>query len=460
MKIRSILSFLILITLAFPALAQEEPARKKMFGAETITLENGLQVIAISNPRAPVVTHMVWYKVGAADEAEGKTGLAHFLEHLMFKGSEHVPPGELSKIVKKMGGNDNAFTTQDYTAYFQNISSKNLRKVMEMEADRMRGILLPEDEFESEQRVVLEERRQNIENDPRSYFIEQMRYALYPGHPYGRPTIGWKQDIEKLTRDDALDFYKKWYAPNNAILIVAGDITIADLRPLAEEIYGPIPRKDVTPSSFPGVAGFAGQPRFILRDPQMRQPMVIWLARAPGFAQNKTDSMALQVLMEIMSGSPATRLYRSLVVEQKLAIGANMGYQDAARNTGSVSASLLPAEGVTLEALEEAFIAEIRKVANDGVTDTELQEAKMRMKDSADFARDSLSGPARAIGEGLSVGMSLDDIEYWPYAIDEVSTAQVKDVAVKYLLANLDKAVAGQIIPPPPAPTQTEEKRP
>lgn len=446
-----------LVTFAPPARAEDAAApRTKVFGAETFTLPNGLEVVVIPNTRAPVVTHMVWYKVGAADETPGKSGLAHFLEHLMFKGSANVPPGELSRRVRALGGNDNAFTTQDYTAYFQNIAVKSLREVMTMEADRMKGILMPPEEFASEQKVILEERRQNTESDPHAYFGEQLRYALFPAHPYATPVIGWKSEIEKLTRDDALTFYKTWYAPNNAILIVAGDIAASALKPLAEEIYGPIPARPVPKTAFPAVAEFPGEARYIMRAPSIKQPMVFWMARAPGGSQNKQASLALQVLMEIMSGNATTRLYKSLVVEQKLATSASMGYSEQSRDLGTISASLVPASGVTPEKLEAAFYAELERVGRDGVSDAELAEAKTRMKDSAAYARDSLSGPARIVGQALATGLTLDDVEYWPYDIDAVTAVQVKDVALRHLVQNKAR-VTGIILPQDiPAPEKAQ----
>ncbi len=423
------------------------PARQKVFGAESFTLENGMRVVVIPNPRAPVVTHMVWYGVGAADETPGKSGLAHFLEHLMFKGSENVPPGEFSKRVRAMGGNDNAFTTQDYTAYFQNIAATRLRDVMTMEADRMRGITLPQSEFESEQLVILEERRQTTENDPRSWFAEQLRYALFPGHPYATPVIGWGHEVDTLTRDDALDFHQRWYAPNNAILVVAGDITAADMKPLATEIYGTIPARPVPKTAFAQPAPFPGEARYLMRDARIRQPVVMWMARAPGAIMNKQDSLALDVLMEIMSGSPASRLYKSMVVEQKIATSASMGYHGQTRHLGTISAGLVPAENVTPEIVEKAFLQQLQLVGDHGITDDELKDAKTRLMDGAAFARDSLSGPARTIGQALITGSNLDDVEYWPYDIDAVTAAQVQDVAKRYLTENTAR-ITGYVLPP------------
>jgi len=472
MKIRpfplfSIVSLLILAA-PLPVQAQnpaatakpvEQPARQKVFDAETFTLENGMRVVVIPNPRAPVVTHMVWYGVGAADETPGKSGLAHFLEHLMFKGSENVPPGEFSKRVRAMGGNDNAFTTHDYTAYFQNVAAARLRDVMIMEADRMRGMTLPQAEFESEQLVILEERRQNTENDPRAWFAEQMRYALFPGHPYGTPVIGWGHEVNGLTRDDALAFHKLWYAPNNAILVVAGDVTAETLKPLATEIYGAIPSNPVPEITFSDPAPFPGEARYVLRDPRIRQPMVMWMARVPGAVMNKQDSLALDVLMEIMSGSPASRLYKSLVVEQKIATSASMGYNGQTRHLGTISAGLVPAANATPEQVEKAYLRELQQAGDQGVTEAELNEAKTRLKDSAAFARDSLAGPARVIGQALITGSTLDDVEYWPYDIDAVTAAQVQNAAKKYLVENATR-ITGYVLPPlPPETSAPEEKQ-
>lgn len=443
---------------AFPAGAKDSvPQRAKVFNAESFTLANGMQVVVIPNTRAPVVTHMVWYKVGGSNEVAGKSGLAHFLEHLMFKGSENVAPGEFSKRVRALGGNDNAFTTQDYTAYHQSIAVQHLETVMAMEADRMKSMLLPPEEFESERKVVLEERNQNTENDPRAHFVEQMRYALFPAHPYGTPVIGWKQDIESLTREDAMNFHKVWYAPNNAILVVAGDITADKLRPLTEKYYGSIPANPIPTKTFPPVNEFPGQVTMTLRDPRIHQEQLFRLYRAPN-AKNRPESLALQVLEEIMSGNASTRLYKSLVVEQKIATAASLGYQGAARDLGSITVSLIPAKGASMEKLGAAFDAEIAKLVNGGVGEKELAEAKMRMKDSADYARDSLSGPARTVGTALAVGLTLDDVEYWPYNIDTVTADQVKQAAVKYLLTDAthrpDFVTGYVLLPEKPAPAK------
>lgn len=446
---------------AQPAAASKTmPQREKLFGAETAALANGLQIVLIPNQRAPVITQMVWYKAGAVDEIHGKTGLAHFLEHLMFKGSENVPSGAFSKRVRALGGNDNAFTTQDVTTYHQSIAVANIETVMRMEADRMKSILLPPDEFESERQVVLEERRERTENDPRAHLFEQMRYALFPGHPYAAPVIGWEQDIKTLTLDDAKKWHDSWYTPNNAILVVSGDITMAELKPLAEKYYGAIPRREVTVPAIPPVTNFPGETRITLRDPRVHQAQLVRLYRVPGATQNKQDSLALEVMQEILSGGAATRLYKTLVFEQKIATNANLGYQDQVRDTGTLSISIVPADGVALERIETALDAELARLGKDGVTAEELAEAKTRMKDSAAFARDSLSGPAQLIGSALSIGLTLDNVEYWTYDIDAVTAEQVQAVVQKYLLgdaAHKPAFVTGYILVPD-AETQQEKK--
>lgn len=413
-------------------------------------LDNGMQVVLIPNHRVPVITHMVWYKVGAADEVPGKSGLAHFLEHLMFKGTDNLPPGEFSKIVRALGGNDNAFTSQDFTAYFQSLSVDHLKTVMGMEAERMRGLHLLDEEVNSERLVILEERRQNTENDPRAHFSEQMRHALFANHTYGVPVIGWFHEMEDLSPEDARAFYDRWYAPNNAILVVSGDITMDQLRPLAEEVYGKLETREIPERRRTIVPPFPGQYRLVMRHKQIRQPSLRILYRVPSYIQNKEDSLALQVLEEIISGGPTTRLYKSLVVEQKLATSVGMSYRSSALNDGTLWISGQPAENVDMAELEEAIAGELRKLIADGVNENELIEAKTRMNDSAVFARDSLRGPAMIFGQMLATGSTIDDVEYWPHYISKVTAEQIQDVARRFLNPDgMDKRpfVTGYLLP-------------
>ena len=443
------------------AVKAEADKRTRVFNAESFELANGMRVVVIPNHRAPVVTHMVWYGVGAADEPVGKSGIAHFLEHLMFKGTADMKPGEFSKIVRGLGGNDNAFTGQDYTAYHQSISVEHLERVMNMEAGRMRGLQPPLAEVDSERQVILEERRQRVENDPRSYMAEQMRYALFPNHPYGTPNIGWASEMAALSWDDAKAMYDRFYAPNNAILVVAGDITAAQLKPLAEKIYGGLPRGEVPERAWRTIPPMPGAYRVVMHHQSFRQPLWQRYYRAPSYRQSREDSLALQVLENILSGGAATRLYKNLVVEQKIATSVNFGYQSEAWADSTMSIGAIPAPGRTMEEIEKAIEEQLRILIKDGVTDTELSEAKVRMRDAADFARDSLTGPAMVIGAALITGGKLDDVEYWPYDIEQVTAAQVQDVARRYLNPDdtgLRPHVTGTALPPVVQPVAAAEQ--
>lgn len=448
MRFISVLVLFALLTL--PAHAAEPV---KAFGAESFTLDNGLQVVLIPNHRAPVITHMVWYKTGAIDEPRGQSGVAHFVEHLMFKGTEKTPPGEFSKIVSAMGGNDNAFTSQDYTAYHESVSADRLKDVMEMEADRMTGLTFPPDHVLSERKVVMEERRERTDNDPRAYFEEQMRAALFVNHPYGNPVVGWLQEVDSLERENVKHFYEQHYAPNNAVVVVSGDVTMKELKPLAEKIYAPIPKRDVAERKWTGVPPLLANTRLTLHHPSVRQPVVSRIYRVPSYIQNREESLALQVLESILDGGAATRLYKTLVVDQRMASSVDFSYQTDALSDGTISVSLVPADDAGPEELEWAFDSVLRKLVTEGVTEDELRRAKDRMKDEAVFARDSLMGPAMIFGQALTTGETIDDVEFWPDNIEKVTAAQVNEVAKKYL--NPDDYgsrpyVTGYLLPPAP----------
>ncbi len=427
------------------------PQRTKIFGAEEATLTNGLRIVVIPNHRAPVVSHMVWYRVGAIDEPAGQSGIAHFLEHLMFKGSENVPPGEFSKRVRAMGGNDNAFTSQDYTAYFQSIAADRLDDVMMMEADRMRGLTLPADQVLSERDVVLEERRQNTDSDPNAQMHEQMRNALFPGHPYGIPVIGWPYEIARLSRENAMDFHNKWYAPNNATVVISGDVKLADILPIIEKTYGAVSARTVPERTTPPVMNVPGEARIIMQSARVHQPVFQRMMRVPSLRQNRNDAIALQVAESILSDGASSRLYKSLVVEQKIAVGAGFSYNPTAWDDSTASLYAIPADGVAMDAIEAATDTVIATFARDGVTDDELATAKIRMKDSAALARDSLQGPAMIFGQTITTGGTIDDVEYWADDIDAVTAADIKRVA-QYLIkpaGTHGRGVTGWILPAP-----------
>lgn len=429
MNMLRILFFLLFLTL--PLTAGAEPG--KTFNAQSFTLDNGMEVVVIPNHRAPVVTHMLWYKVGAADEPFGQSGMAHYFEHLMFKGTSRLKPGEFSTTVRKLGGNDNAFTSQDYTAYFESIAVEHLETVMKMEADRMQNLNPPPEHYASEKKVVLEERRERTENDPRGLFYEQLRSALFVNHPYGIPVIGWMNEIEKYEWADVKTFYDRWYAPNNAILVVSGDITAEELEPLARRIYGSIPPKELPMRIRPQIPPANAQTVMTLRDSSIHQPVFNKIYLAPSEAQNPQHSHALQVLNEILDGGATTRLYKSLVVEQKKATSVSFDYTPNALNYSSISIGGTPAEGVSLHELETLIEAEIQKVVDEGVTQLESDEAIKRLQDEAVFARDSVAGPAMIFGRILTTGGKIDDVEYWAENIGLVSPTLVQEVARLYL---------------------------
>lgn len=416
----------------FPSGAQNAPSGK-VYNAESFTLKNGMEVVVIPNHRAPVVTHMIWYKVGAADEPRGLSGMAHYLEHLLFKGTPTLPPGEYSRRIRALGGDDNAFTANDYTAFFESIAVDHLETVMKMQADRMMNTNPPPADFTAEQKVVLEERRQRTENDPKGFFAEQLKALLFINHPYGIPVIGWEHEVGTLAWAEIESFYKQHYGPNNAILVVSGDITAEQIKPLAEKYYGPLAPIAPIDRTWTKVPPMIAQPQLTLHHPDIRQPLFMRIYRAPSLPQDRAEGHALSLLTEILNGGAATRLYKSIVVEQKLATSIGFDYDGIKISDGAIWISAAPADNVSLETLEAAIDEELRKLIRDGVSDQELAEAKIRMQDSAAFARDSLSGPAMTVGQVLAVGLTLDDAEYWPRNIESVTRDQVQAVARTYL---------------------------
>ena len=424
-----------MLVVAVTVLGMPATAPAKVFSPETFTLANGLQVVVVTNKRAPIVSHMVWYKVGAADERPGKSGIAHFLEHLMFKGTGTVPPGQFSKIVARNGGNDNAFTTEDYTAYFQRVARDKLDLVMGLEADRMHNLVLTDAVVLPELQVVLEERRSRIDNDPGGQLYEESQAALYLNHPYRIPTIGWKHEIETLTTADALAFYRRYYAPNNAILVVVGDVSAAEVRPLAERYYGPIPRGPDIVRARPSEPPHHATRRVEMKSARVRQPSwsKTWLM--PSYRTAKgNDAYALQVLAEVLGGGATARLYRGLVVEKGIAAAANAWYSPIQLDSGAFGVSATPRPGKDVAALEAAVLAEVNRMLTEGVTEDEVAHAKKSMMAAAIYARDSLRSASSALGRALATGQTVDDVENWPDRIGEVTAADVSRVARTFLI--------------------------
>lgn len=428
------------------AFSLSSPAHAKVFSPESFTLDNGMQVVVVSNHRAPVITHMVWYGSGAMDQAPGRTGVAHLLEHLMFKGTEANPDGVFSQIVARNGGRENAFTSQDYTGYFQSVAADRLELMMELEADRMVNLVLLQKDIDTEREVVREERRSRIGNEPGSRLNEQATAAFYTNHPYGNPVIGWDHEIQALTRADLLDYYRAWYAPNNAILVVVGDVTVDQVRPLAEKHYGAISRRDLPDRIEWREPPVAAAQRITLADPQVRQPSWSRRFRAPGYVYgDSVHAYPLEVLADILGGGATSRIYRSLVVEQKIAAGAGAWYNPTSRGPTSFGFYGTPLPGGELAAVETAIEAEIKKLLHDGVTGDEVQRSIARLQAEAIYARDSLRAPAQVLGGGLVIGMSVEDIEAWPERIGAV-TAEAVNAAARAVLSS-DASLTTLLLP-------------
>ncbi len=423
-------------------------ALARVFDPETFTLDNGMQVVVVSNHRAPIVTHMVWYKVGAADESAGESGNAHFLEHLLFKGTKTLAPGEFSRIIAENGGRENAFTSQDYTAYFQTVARDRLEIMMKHEADRMTNLVLTDEVVLPERDVVIEERRSRTDNNPSAKLFEAMNAALYLNHPYRLPVIGWQHEIEELNTETALAFYKKWYAPNNAILIVAGDVTAEEVRPLAEKYYGVIPARAVPERKRIIEPPQSSARRVVHKSPRVRQPALAITYLAPSYRRGASEhAYALQVLDEVLSGGSTSRLYKSLVVEQKLAVSVGSNYSASSLDLSDFGFYASPQPGVDMETLEAALRAEIELVLEKGITEKELASAQRRKRADSVYVRDDLGTAPRIIGMSLATGRTIEEIEAWPDLIDKVTTEQVLEAA--RAVFRDESSVTGLLLPKP-----------
>ncbi len=410
-------------------------------------LDNGLEVIVIPDHRAPVVTHMVWYRVGAADEPRGKSGIAHFLEHLMFKGTDRIKSGEFSKIIARNGGQDNAFTSQDATVYHQRVARDRLPLVMEMEADRMRNLKLSKKDVQTERDVILEERRSRVDNDPSSILSEQMMATLYSSHPYGTPVIGWEHEMAGLTRQDALKFYKHFYAPNNAILIVAGDVTPKEVEKLARRIYGPVLREKGT-----GMRSRVKEPpqaaarRVILRDERAGKATFNRIYHAPSYATAKPgEAEAIDLMMKILAGGATSRLYNKLVVDEKIASSIGGWYSGSGRDYGRIGLYAIAAGKHSLEEVEKAINTVLKDFVENGATPKELERAKNSYIAEYVYGVDSQVAMARRYGWALVVGQKVKDVEEWPQRLEKVTLKDIARVAKKYL--NEKTSVTGLLLP-------------
>ncbi|MCC0030979.1 MAG: insulinase family protein [Brucellaceae bacterium] len=415
---------------------------------ESFTLDNGLQVVVIPDHRAPVVTHMVWYKVGSADEQPGKSGIAHFFEHLMFKATKNHPAGAFSQAVADIGGEENAFTSYDYTAYYQKVAPQALGTMMAFEADRMVNLVLNDEVVATERDVIIEERNSRIDNEPRSLMGEELNATLYQNHPYRIPVIGWMHEIRKLNLDDAVAFYKRYYEPNNAVLVVAGDTDAATVRRLAEDTYGRIPRgPDLPPRERPTEPPQETARTVTLTDARITRPSFSRSWLVPSYDTAKPgEAEALDLMSEILGGGVRSRIYQDLVVKDQLAASAGANYGGDAMDVGTFSVWGTPRDGVELKTLQDAVDAQIALIAKSGVTDEELEKAKNRFLKSVLFARDSQSSMARIYGASLATGSTLADIAEWPDRIRAVTPQAVQDAAQRHLTAQ--GTVTGYLLPP------------
>ena len=413
----------------------------------SFTLENGMDVVVIEDHRAPVVTHMVWYKTGSADEPVGASGVAHFLEHLLFKATDVLESGEFSATVAANGGSDNAFTSYDYTAYFQRIAADRLELMMQMESNRMNNLRITEADIETERQVVLEERNQRTENNAGALAREQFRAALYQNHRYGVPIIGWKHEMEELSLQDALDFYDLYYSPNNAILIVAGDVYPDEVKALAETYYGVIPAEPDLPERLrPEEPPQRAERRITYVDARVAQPYLTRSYLAPERdAGAQEEAAALVYLADLLGGSSFTSVLGvALQFETQKAVYSGAGYSGSSLDDTSFGISVAPAEGVSLSEVEQAMDDAIAAFLETPIDPEKMESIRTQLRASEIYAKDDVAGIARRYGAALTQGLTIEDVQAWPDILQAVTAEEVKAVAEKVL--NRDQAVTGWVV--------------
>ena len=431
--IRYFASALVAMGLSLPAMA---PAFAEYSAHEAVTtfdLSNGMQVVVVEDHRAPVVQHMVWYRAGSADEPVGESGVAHFLEHLLFKATDNMASGELSATVAANGGQDNAFTSYDYTAYYQRVAADRLGLMMKMESDRMVNLALTEADIVTERDVILEERNQRTDNNPRSLFGEQVSAAQFLNHRYGTPVIGWRHEMEELSMEDALSFYRTYYAPNNAILVVTGDVDPANVRQLAEQYYGVIPANPDLPERYrtqepPQTA----ERRVIYKDARVAQPYISRSYIAPerdAGAQEK--AAALTLLAEILGGGTTSFLNERLQFDQNVAVYTGAFYGGVALDDTTFDIIVVPAEGTDLAGAETAMDAAIAAFMERGVDMEQLDRIKMQLRASQIYARDNVDGIGNRYGRALTSGLTIQDVQDWPDILQAVTADQIMQAAAE-----------------------------
>lgn len=421
-----------------PALADEQVTH--------FTLDNGMDVVVIEDHRAPVVVHMVWYRAGSADEPAGASGIAHFLEHLMFKRTETMETGAFSRTVARNGGRDNAFTSYDYTAYFQRVAADRLGLMMQMEADRMVNLRLDDAEVATEREVIIEERNQRVENSPAALFREQKDAVQYLNHRYGVPIIGWRHEMVALDRDDALAFYERFYAPNNAILVVAGDVTPDEVRALAEEHYGPIPANPDLPARVrPTEPPQTAERRLIYRDARVAQPYVSRSYLAPERDSGAQDTAAaLTILAEVLGSGTTSVMAEALQFDSQIATFTGAFYSGMSLDDTTFDLVVVPAEGVSLEAAEAAMDQVLTDFLAGGVDADQLERIKMQLRAAQIYARDDVDNIANRYGRALTQGLTVQDVQDWPAILQAVTADDV--MAAARMVLDRRQAVTGWLM--------------
>ena len=399
-----------------------------------VTLENGMRVIVKEDHRAPVMVSQIWYRAGAMDEFNGTTGVAHVLEHMMFKGTRDVPPGEFSKRIAAAGGRENAFTSRDYTAYFQQMQKDRLELAMRLEADRMANLVISDELFAKEIQVVMEERRLRTEDQPQSVVYERLMATAYQAHPYRRPIIGWMDDLMNMTAQDARDWYARWYAPNNATLVVAGDVKADEVLELARRHFGPLPARELPPRKPQAEPAQVGSKRIVVKAPA-QLPYLLMAWHAPTLKDWERDSTpyALQILVGVLSGNESARLQKTLVKTRQIAVSASAGYDDVARGPGMFMVEATPAPGKTVAALEKAIREEIGRIQREGVSEAELARVKAQVIAADVYQRDSLFYQAMQLGEYVTAGLPPEALARRVDRLRAVTAADVQEVARQWL---------------------------
>ncbi|MFP5508419.1 MAG: M16 family metallopeptidase [Alphaproteobacteria bacterium] len=428
----------LMLGLSRPASADEQVTH--------FTLDNGMDVVVIEDHRAPVVVHMVWYRAGSADEPAGASGIAHFLEHLMFKRTETMESGEFSRTVARNGGQDNAFTSYDYTAYFQRVATDRLGLMMQMEADRMVNLRLDDAEIATEREVIIEERNQRVENSPAALFREQKDAVQYLNHRYGVPIIGWRHEMVALDRDDALAFYDRFYAPNNAILVVAGDVTPDEVRALAATHYGPIPANPDLPERLrPTEPPQTAERRITYRDARVAQPYVSRSYLAPERDSGAQETAAaLTILAEVLGSGTTSVMAEALQFDSQIATFTGAFYSGMSLDRTTFDVVVVPSEGVTLEEAEAAMDGVLVDFLQNGVDAAQLERIKMQLRAAQIYARDDVDSIANRYGRALTQGLTVQDVQDWPKILQAVTADDV--MAAARMVLDRRQAVTGWLM--------------